>query len=118
MTEPQHMSALAKGQKIRLARAALRHRVTDAGDYMDCRRELARIIETDTDRPALGSMLVSDLVRWVPFMQPLGVDALLRFVGCSEFRLVRELAVPQLDRLADGLSMREQDLRRELQAAA
>jgi hypothetical protein len=116
MTVPQHMNALAKANEIRLARAPLRRRVAQAGDYATSRDELATVIEADMD--LLGSMLVGVLLRWVHKMPPAGVSTLLVYVGSSEYRLLRQLSPAQRGRLVEGLRMDSGELRAAIEARA
>lgn len=87
---PQHMTALARAQEVRLARAKLlREQVREAPDGLTGRRRCAALLVNPPD--CLRGATVDDVLLAVPRVGTTAMRRLLRDVGVSEKRLLGPL---------------------------
>jgi len=82
---PQHMAALARGNELRMASAAIRREI----GALPRREALVRVAELFDDPPeAIQRTRVDLLLRAVPGMGLRKTHMLLARVGCNEYRHV------------------------------
>jgi hypothetical protein len=106
MNDSQRMTALATANANRSARAQLRRQVNDAGNfYVGC-CELADVLAAGVPSCML-SMRLEEVLRW-----PRGrhgcstdrfIDDVLDTVGCTEWKMLRDLSVRQRSVLVNVL---------------
>lgn len=100
MSQPQCLQALAYGNEVRLAHAAIRREVREGGPQ----RVAEMLLDPDD---AVGSMRLERLLTAMPRYGQVRSDRLLRDAGMVRGRLtrrVRELTTNERERLAGRLA--------------
>lgn len=97
----QHLTALAKGNELRVQAARLRQEVRALGAE-DAAARAADILCFD-ESEAAGSLWIDELLRCVPRIGPGRADRMVRAVGVRGRRRLRELTPRQRGALGDQL---------------
>lgn len=97
---PQHLGALAKANKLRLARAAAKAAVKIADEP---RRQLHALISERPDYMARAR--VHDVLRWLPRVGDREAGRIMRDIGVYDHRTVEQLTPRQIDLLGHALHL-------------
>ena len=110
--QPQHMQALAKANRLRLERAALREWVREPADSIVSRHRLASILDTDGPvSPCVARMPVEEFLRLGWNLQYSRVTGCCELAQCQPYRELGRLTDRQRRVIAGALRMGGEEFR-------